>query len=342
MSLRPKRDADLEKGQAVFTRKDFLTGGVALAAAGDVRDTLGAMRPATGKAALTMPDVVFKNLQTVKMLSGGGRVYALSSRIDGISLSTVFVSPEGRILVVDGGHNYAGGDGKFLGDFLYKLGGQVDYWFITHAHLDHYGALVTMSERSDFYGVTIGEMLYSFPDRKWLLAREPGSVRHLNNFLDNVLGRRLKHIKRGDCSAGRIVKFGSWSFEILNDPFHCDANTINNSSVMISVRAGGKTWLETGDLGVEGGRDAMAKFGSRLKHDIVFLAHHGQCGVDKDFYAAVNPEAAVWPTPSWLWDNRVEKGTYGSGPYRTNYTKCWMQELGVKKNYVLLKDYLFT
>ena len=111
---------------------------------------------------------------------------------------------------------------------------------------------------------------------------------------------------------------------------------------MISVKAGGKTWLETGDMGVEGGRDAMKKLGSRLKHDIVFLAHHGQNGTDKEFYAAVKPEAAVWPLPSWLWDNRVENGTYGSGPYRTNYTKCWMQDLGVKKNYVLLKDYLFT
>ena len=60
------------------------------------------------------------------------------------------------------------------------------------------------------------------------------------------------------------------------------------------------------------------------------------------FYAAVAPEAAVWPLPSWIWDNRVENGTYGSGPYEANYTKCWMQELGVKKNYVLLKDPLFT
>ena len=314
----------------MFTRKDFLTGGVALAAAGVFGEN------AKGKAALTTPDVVFKDLQTVKMLSGGGRVYALSSRIDSISLSTVFVSPEGKILVVDGGNLARGGDGKFLGDFLHKLGGHVDYWFITHAHGfithahgDHYGALVTMSEKPDFYGVTIGELIYSFPDREWMLQREPDSRPYLTNFCDNVLGKCLKDVTRGDCSPGRVVQFGSWSFD-------------NNASVMISVKAGGKTWLETGDMGVEGGRDAMKKLGSRLKHDIVFLAHHGQNGVDKAFYAAVAPEAAIWPTPSWLWDNRVTNGTPGSGPWRTNYTKCWMQELGVKKNYLLVKDYLFT
>ncbi|MCR5751491.1 MAG: MBL fold metallo-hydrolase [Kiritimatiellae bacterium] len=327
----------------MFTRKGFLTGGAALAACGRLSsaeaDALKRVPPAE-KAALATPEVKFKDLQTVKMLSGGGRVYALSSRIDSISLSTVFVSPEGKILVVDGGYLPQGADGKFLGDFLHKLGGHVDYWFITHAHDDHFGALSTMCEKPDLYGVTIGELIYNFPDREWLLANEPSSKAYLGKFYETILNR-LKNVKRGDCSAGRVVNFGSWSFEILNDPFLIKNNAINNSSVMISVKAGGKTWLETGDMGVEGGRDAMKKLGARLKHDIVFLAHHGQNGTDKEFYAAVKPEAAVWPTPSWLWDNRMSNGTYGSGPWRTNYTKCWMQDLGVKKNYVLLKDCLF-
>ena len=324
----------------MFTRKDFLTGGIALAAAGGVRGAAVATRPAAGKAALVTPDVTFKDLQTVKMLEGGGRVYALSSRINSISLSTVFVSPEGKILVVDGGHLHGGGDGKFLGDFLKKLGGHVDYWFITHAHEDHFGALVTMAERPDFYGVTIGELIYDFPDRKWMESLEKDMVPHFKRFYTDLIGGRLKNVKHGDCSPGRVVKFGSWSFEILNKPFIFNGNPINNASVMISVKAGGKTWLETGDMGVEGGRDAMKKLGSRLKHDIVFLAHHGQNGTDKDFYAAVKPEAAIWPTPTWLWDNDNGGGP-GSGPWRTNYVKCWMQDLGIKKNYVLVKDYLF-
>ena len=306
----------------MFTRKDFLMGSVALA------------------ATRAMPDVKFKDLQTVKMLSGGGRVYALSSRADTISLSTVFVSPEGKILVVDGGY-YP--DGPFLGEFLRALGGHVDYWFITHAHQDHFGALVSMTDkRPDNGGVSIGELIYNFPDRAWMESIDKGMKPHFEGFFDKLINGRLKDVAHGDCSPGRIVNFGSWSFEILNAPFKCSKNGINNASVMISVKAGGKTWLETGDMGVVGGHDAMKKLGARLKHDIVFLAHHGQSGVDKDFYAAVKPEAAVWPLPSWLWDNRVAKGTYGSGTWRTNYTKCWMQDLGVKKNYVLLKDHLFV
>ncbi|MBQ3341481.1 MAG: MBL fold metallo-hydrolase [Kiritimatiellae bacterium] len=326
--------------QTMVTRKSFLASGAALA----VGAALGEGGKSNGCGlAKALPDVKYKDLQTVKMLSGGGQVYALSSRMDHISLSTVFVSPEGNILVVDGGFlRFGGGDGKFLGEFLRKLGGHVDYWFLTHAHEDHYGALVTMCERPDFYGVTIGELIFNFPDRKWMEENEPESKPYLERFYGEVLGSRLKNVKRGDCSPGRVVNFGSWSFEILNEPFLIKKNQINNSSVMISVRAGGKTWLETGDLGIAGGQDALKKIGPRLKHDIVFLAHHGQNGVDKDFYAAVAPEAAIWPTPSWLWENRAGKGTCGSGPWRTNYVKCWMQDLGVKKNYVLTKDYLFV
>ena len=46
----------------MFTRKDFLTGGIALAAAGGVRGAAGATRPAAGKAALVTPDVTFSQL----------------------------------------------------------------------------------------------------------------------------------------------------------------------------------------------------------------------------------------------------------------------------------------
>ena len=323
----------------MFTRKGFLTGGVALVAGG-VGTTLAQAEPAGSRVTQVTPNVRFKDLQTVKMLTGGGRVYALSSRIDTISLSTVFVSPEGKILVVDGGH-YP--DGAFLGEFLRALGGHVDYWFLTHAHEEHFGALIAMTDgRPDKGGVSIGELIYNFPERQWMETLEKSSKPHIENFYTNLINGRIKGVRHGDCSPGRVVKFGSWSFEILNAPLKIDRNPINNATVMLSVKAGGKTWLETGDLGVEAGRVLMGELGARLKHDIVFLAHHGQRGVDKDFYAAVAPEAAVWPLPSWLWDNRVENGTFGSGAYRTNYTKCWMQDLGVKKNYVLLKDYVFA
>ena len=38
----------------------------------------------------------------------------------------------------------------------------------------------------------------------------------------------------------------------------------------------------------------------------------------------------LWPTPSWLWTNLD-----GNGPFRTLETRQWIEELGVKENYVM-------
>lgn len=289
------------------------------------------VRPATA-------GVAYRNLVEVKLLAGGGKVYAFANRGFSQMLSTVFVSPEGRVLVVDGGFY---DDGPFLRSFLQSLGGKVDYWFLTHAHDDHYGALVEMFHAAGGAGVEIGELIYDFPPRAWLEAGEPSSARHLKRFCDEFLAGTGKHIAHGACTPGRVVKFGSWSFEILNAPRQERSNPINNSSVLLSVRAGGLSWLHTGDLGVEAGRFCVQTLGARLKHDVVFLAHHGQNGVEKAFYAAVAPKIAVWPTPDWLWDNNAGKGV-GSGPWRTNYTKCWLQELGVRRQYLLTRDHVFA
>lgn len=280
--------------------------------------------------------VAFKNLVEVKLLVGGGKVYAFSNRTNSQMHSAVFVSPEGRVLVVDGG---CFGDGAFLKAFLRSLGGKVDFWFLTHAHEDHYGALVEMFRQGA--ELEIGELVYAFPDRAWLEAGEPGSKPYLKRFFEEFAAGTGKSIPRGACTPGRVVPFGSWSFEVLNAPCLEKGNVINNSSVMISVRAGGMTWLVTGDLGVEAGRRCVKALGPRLRHDVVFLAHHGQSGVEKAFYAAVAPKIAIWPTPDWLWDNNPGQGV-GSGPWRTNYTKCWLQELGVRRQYLLTRDHVFV
>ena len=56
-----------------------------------------------------------------------------------------------------------------------------------------------------------------------------------------------------------------------------------------------------------------------------------------NFYEAVKPEICVWPTPQWVWDNDAGQGP-GSGPWKTNYVKCWMQDLGVKRHFLLTRD----
>lgn len=280
-----------------------------------------------------------KPLVTVRKGLGGGKVLCFSNRAQSQMASAVFVTPSGRVAVVDGGF-YA--DGENLQTVLRSLGGQVDYWFLTHAHEDHYGALAAMLEkRPDLDGIRVGKLLHAFPDQIWTDQAEPASKPHTRRFAA-ALAKASPKLPVGRLARGQVFDLGDgWTFEVLND---CNTDlklpNINDTSICLSVKAGGRKWLVTGDIAVQTGEKLVRELGAKLEHEIVFMAHHGQLGADKRFYAAVKPKTAIWHTPDWLWENDVGQGP-GSGPFHTNYTKCWMQELGVKEHHVLTKDVMF-
>ena len=270
---------------------------------------------------------------------GGGKMMCFANRSSTQMLSTVFVSRTGHVAVVDGGFFK---DGDFLFEKLMELGGKVDHWFITHAHEDHYGALAAMLEkRPDLDGIRVGKLLHAFPDQIWTDQAEPASKPHTRRFAA-ALAKASPKLPVGRLARGQVFDLGDgWTFEVLND---CNTDlklpNINDTSICLSVKAGGRKWLVTGDIAVQTGEKLVRELGAKLEHEIVFMAHHGQQGADKRFYAAVMPKAAIWHTPDWLWENDVGQGP-GSGPFKTNYTKCWEQELGVKEHHVLTKDVVF-
>ena len=267
--------------------------------------------------------------------NGGWTMYMFSNRGNAQMLSTLFRSPSGKLAMVDGG--WPKDAEELLLPTLKALGGTVDAWFLTHAHGDHYGALADIVKRPDCGGLKIGRVVHNFLPLDFIAATEKASIPYVTPFLED-LGKSGLRVEKP--AAGQTFDLGEGlAFECLNDyDLSMRNNSINNSSICYRVTNGGKSILVTGDIGVEMG-DKLLKIQppEKIKSDVVFLSHHGQCGANKNFYAAVKPEICVWPTPQWLWDNNIGGGV-GSGPWRTNFTKCWMQELGVKRQILLTKD----
>lgn len=266
-------------------------------------------------------------------------MYMYSGRTTDISLSTLFRSPLGRIVMIDGGW---GADGEFLLGEIKRLGGVVDTWFLTHAHRDHYRALGEILKKPGCGGLKIGRVVHNFVPLDFIAGVSPSGLPHVREFLDD-LARSGIAVERP--AAGRIYDFGEGlSFECLNEPdLSMRRDAINNSSVCYRVVNAEKSVLVTGDVSEEMGAKMLATLPpEKLKSDVCFLSHHGQMGASKEFYAVVRPEICIWPTPQWLWDNDLG-GTHGpgSGPFRTNYTKCWMQDLGVKRQFLLTRDVIF-
>lgn len=316
-------------------RRGFIKGALCAAAGGVFVPSRAAdlsERPLRKEAILPAKEMMY--------FDGGWQMFMYSGRTTDISLSTLFRSPSGRIVMIDGGW---GADGEFLLGELKRFGGVVDTWFLTHAHRDHYRALGEILKKLGCGGLKIGRVVHNFLPLDFIAEVSPSGLPHVREFLDD-LARSGIAVERP--AAGRIYDFGEGlSFECLNEPdLSMRRDAINNSSVCYRVVNAGKSVLVTGDVSEEMGAKMLATLPpEKLKSDVCFLSHHGQMGASKEFYAVARPEICIWPTPQWLWDNDLG-GTHGpgSGPFRTNYTKCWMQELGVKRQFLLTRDWVLS
>ena len=311
-------------------------------AAGDVRATGGTTGRGAAQTPFHIPWTPFERIKVKGWDFGGGRMLCFANRSSEQMLSTVFVSKGGRLAVVDGGGFK---DGDFLFGKLMELGGRIDHWFITHAHSDHYGALCTMLKRPDFARLKIGELVYSFPDLEWIeKSGEPGSRKSAAAFLGRLADAGAS-IPQRRYVKGEVVEMDGVTFETLND-YNLDIikiDPVNGTTICLGVNMGNRRILVTGDVSAnEGHWLASTADKSKFKADIVFMAHHGQQGAPRRFYEMVKPEAAIWPAPQWLWENIAFGGSCpGSGPFHTNYTKTWMQDLKVKLHYPMVRDYEF-
>ena len=247
--------------------------------------------------------------------------------------SYVMQTVNGKVIVIDGGYK---GDVDYLKGFLGALGNHVDLWFISHQHQDHVGALTEILQKQG--SLKIDKIYGSLLDEKWIEVHYPDieSAARLNEALEIAKKQVI------ELELGQILEIDRMTIEILGikNPEIIN-NGINNSSVVMRVWDNQKSILFTGDLGVEGGDKLLAgKYKDRVKSDYVQMAHHGQDGVDEDFYKAVGPKYCIWPTPLWLWENNDGRGK-GKGPWKTEEVRRWMDKLNIQKHYRLF-DGLMT
>lgn len=246
-------------------------------------------------------------------------LYMLASEGEAQMLSSVIVTPENKIIVIDGGWTY---DAERLISTVKKYGNRIDAWFITHPDPDHSGALYRVLQGG--YGVGIGTIYYSFATDDWYAENSP-DIDDFVKLLKNTLQKYNTHETRKN----DIYHIGSAKIYVLNDRYTFSQNPVNNSSIVYKIFINDTSILYLGDLGYEGGEKLLAETPPYLlSSNIVQMAHHGQAGVGEDVYKAIRPKIALWSTPQWLWTNQN-----GTGHFKTLETRQWIQKIG-SKNYV--------
>jgi len=246
-----------------------------------------------------------------------------------VQMCYIVRTDDGKITVVDGGMPLSS---EHIKRYVQQLEGRVHTWVVTHPHEDHIGVLMALIADGE---IKIDRILHSRLDTEWVLQYERGSHDLVTEFYQILedSGIQIIDVQKGESfqlGEGVELKVLQTKNEIITE------NGINNSSVVFKISSISKSVLFLGDLGYKGG-EVLLKNGSpeNLKADYVQMAHHGQNGVDLEFYKAVKPDYALWPTPKWLWQNKAPNQGPGTGNYQIPQVISWMEnEIGVKKNYV--------
>jgi len=269
-------------------------------------------------------------LHEVSVGFGGGSLLQVANRSNTQMMSYLIETPDGKLVMIDGGY-YCQGDAEYLYELLCRHGKHVDLWFISHAHDDHYGALLWLMEKMERFDVSIDRLCFNFPSEEWLKTIENGGG------YDRAM-LFLEEIKRHEIPVqtvyeGDIFECGGLKTEVLNTPSEDEKyKMINDTSIMLLVHFPKRDVLFLGDMGWDSGDDYLRTHGNeKIRCDIVQLAHHGQNGVTKEFYQAVQPKICLYTAPDWLWENDIGGGK-GSGPWKTLEVREWMEELSVEQS----------
>ena len=256
----------------------------------------------------------------------GFTLWQIPSHRNTIGNSYVMRTSKGKVIVMDGGFPQ---EELTLRGFIGALGNQVDAWFISHPHDDHFGALIEILKNPQH--MRIKSIIHSrLPET--VLKAEPQSEKMAREFY--TLLQNLKDTQVFDLQQpGDVFRYDDMQVKVLGVANDFTGNPYNNSSMIYRVWDRRKSILFLGDAGVECGQKALdGPFRSELDCEYIQMAHHGQNGCDENFYKTVKFRACLWPTPTWVWNNDQGKG-FDTGILKTVEVRKWMEKLGIQEHH---------
>lgn len=268
------------------------------------------------------------NSDSAKNIEEGMRItlvagVALPENGDRNSNSYLIRSKNDKLIVVDGGEIE---DADFLLNYIMKYGnGKVDYWYITHPHADHVGALCELLGRENC-DITVENLYYYFNPLEWYEKYDTRGFSSEKLMYDSLESSKI--INKVECQKGQIIEMDNLECEIIRiaNPEITKSDNGNESSMVFKITDTDidKSILFLGDAFNYTSKELLEE-PEKLQSYAVQMAHHGQNEVTKEVYDAIDPKICFFNAPKWLYDNDNGKG-YNSGKWKSIIVREWVEE----------------
>jgi len=295
---------------------------------------------------------------------GQATLYQLVPETSSLMMCYVIITPNNKVVVIDGGIDGSGVNSKpYLQSAIRAILGlgegeyfEVEAWFLSHAHRDHYYELAKMlRDYTAESNYKINNFYFDFPDIgvEWDSAAGSGDydipkLDTLKAGMDNYYAiNAFTGIKGADVPEDKLTKpdgAENYYYDLINgavintenvDKGLCinvdgvafnvlmtwspKARYVNSTSVIIRMEYGEHSVLFLGDCDTDEQGRLLEKYEpEQLKSEYVQMGHHGQGGPDKSFYDKIDATNSkrLWPTPSWVWSD--------AKTYKTGETRSWV------------------
>ena len=271
-------------------------------------------------------------------------LYQLAPDTEALMQSYVIKTGNGKLVVIDGGIGDANPNrAPYLLAALRAIAGveenayfEVEAWFISHAHKDHYYELAKMLNAytaasnykiNQFYfdipPFETPAFPYTDPEGETLSQLKMGLTNYANvngiavsagsTYYDDL---NSAVINATSVSQGLTINVDDVAFEVLQTWDVNRGSDANNQSLVIKMYACEQTVLFLNDSKTDAGSSLLKNCADKLKSDIVQTAHHGQDGVQEEVYNKIAAEVNLWPTPRWVWQD--------ASAYTIGQTRKWL------------------
>lgn len=245
---------------------------------------------------------------------------------NGIACGYIIKTYNGKLIIVDGGNDV---DYENIYNYITGIGnGTVDFWIVTHPHSDHVGALCKLLESDKEF--RINTLCYSILDKNWYETYDKRGFESESKFIDLIKDKRIE--SQYNCKKNDIFYIDNVKCEIIRiaNPEITNSDNGNDASMTFKLITtdSNKSMIFLGDSFLQASKELL-KEPELLKSDAVQMAHHGQNGVTKEVYDAIDPDFCFFNSPIWIWNNDIGLGI-GSGGWKTLEVRKWCEEYGAQ------------